>query len=254
MRDGAVDVEQVAAADDLVERAVAELGEVLAHLLRDELEEVHDELGLAREPLAQLGVLRGDADGAGVEVADAHHDAALHDERRRGEAELLGAEQRADDDVAPGLQLPVDLHDHAVAHAVEHERLLGLGEAELPRRAGVLERVQRARARAAVVARDEDDVGEGLRGARGDRADARLAHELHVHARLRVRPLQVEDELLEVFDRVDVVVRRRRDEADAGGRVPGARDPRVHLGRRQLAALAGLRALGELDLEVGRRA
>ncbi len=48
VRDGAVDVEQVAAADDLVERAVAELGEVLAHLLRDELEEVHDELGLAR--------------------------------------------------------------------------------------------------------------------------------------------------------------------------------------------------------------
>ena len=43
----------------------------------DELEEVHDELGLAREPLAQLGVLRGDADRARVEVADAHHDAAL---------------------------------------------------------------------------------------------------------------------------------------------------------------------------------
>ena len=46
--DRAVDVEQLAAADDLVERAEAELGEVLAHLLRDELEEVHDELGLAR--------------------------------------------------------------------------------------------------------------------------------------------------------------------------------------------------------------
>ena len=254
MRDRAVDVEQLAAADDLVERAVAELGEVLAHLLRDELEEVDDELGLAGEALAELGVLGRDADRAGVEVADAHHDAALHDERRRGEAELLGAEQRADDDVAAGLQLAVDLHDHAVAHAVEHERLLGLGEAELPRGARVLQRVQRARAGAAVVPRDEDDVGEGLRGAGGDRADARLAHELHVHARLRVRALEVEDELLQVFDRVDVVVRRRRDEADAGGRVPGARDPRVHLRRRQLAALAGLGALGELDLDVGRRA
>ena len=88
-------------------------------------------------------------------------------------------------DVATGLQLAVDLHDDAVAHAVEHERLLGLGEAELPRRAGVLERVERARARAAVVARDEDDVGERLRDAGRDRADARLAHELHVHARLR---------------------------------------------------------------------
>ena len=172
------------------------------------------------------------------------------DERRGREAELLGAEQRADDDVAAGLHLAVDLHDDAVAHAVEHERLLGLGEAELPRRAGVLERVQRARAGAAVVAGDEDDVGQRLGDARGDRADARLADELGVDARRRVGALEVEDQLLEVFDRVDVVVRRRRDEADARGRVPGARHPRVHLGRRQLAALAGLGALGELDLDV----
>ena len=56
-----------------------------------------------------------------------------HHERRGGEAELLGAEQRGDHDVAAGLQLAVDLHDDAVAQAVAHERLLGLGEAELPR-------------------------------------------------------------------------------------------------------------------------
>ena len=127
-------------------------GEELAHLLGDELEEVDDELGLAGELLAQLGVLRGDADRAGVEVADAHHDAARHDERRGGEAELLGAEQRGDDDVAAGLQLAVGLHDDAVAQAVEQQRLLRLGQAELPRRAGVLERRERRGAGAAVVA------------------------------------------------------------------------------------------------------
>ena len=33
--------------------------------------------------------------------------------------------------------------------------------------------------------------------------------------------------------------------------VPGARDPRVDLGGRQLAALAGLGALRHLDLDVG---
>ena len=38
-------------------------------------------------------------------------------------------------------------------------------------------------------------------------------------ARRRVRAAQVVDELLEVLDRVDVVVRRRRDQLDAGRRV-----------------------------------
>ena len=66
----------------------------------------------------------------------------------------------------------------------------------------------------------------------------------------RVGVLQVVDQLREVLDRVDVVVRRRRDQADARRGVPGPGDPRVDLVARQLAALAGLGALGHLDLQV----
>ena len=57
----------------------------------------------------------------------------------RREAELLGAEQRRDHDVAAGLQLPVHLHDDAVAQVVEQEHLLRLGQPELPRNAAVLD-------------------------------------------------------------------------------------------------------------------
>ena len=172
------------------------------------------------------------------------------DERRGGEAELLGAEQRGDDDVAAGLELAVGLHDDPVAQAVEQQRLLGLGQAELPGGAGVLERGQRRGAGAAVVAGDEHDVGVRLGDAGGDRADADLGDQLDVHARLRVGVLEVVDQLGEVLDRVDVVVRRRRDQPDAGRGVPGLGDPRVDLVAGQLAALAGLGALRHLDLEV----
>ena len=59
-------------------------------------------------------------------------------------------------------------------------------------------------------------------------------------------------QLREVLDGVDVVVRRRADEANAGRRVPGARDVALHLGARQLAALARLRALRDFDLQLVR--
>ena len=108
---------------------------------------VVDELGLAVEALAQLGVLGGDAHRAGVEVADPHHDAARHHQRGGGEAELLGPEQGADDDVAPGLHLPVDLDHDPVPQAVDHQGLLGLGQAQLPGDPGVLERGERGRPR-----------------------------------------------------------------------------------------------------------
>ena len=77
-----------------------------------------------------------------------------------------------------------------------------------------------------------------------------LGDQLHVHPRGRVRVLQVVDELGEVLDRVDVVVRRRRDQPHAGRAVPGLGHPRVDLVAGQLAALAGLGALRHLDLDV----
>ena len=228
-----------------------ERGEELAHLLGDVLEERLDELGLAVEAGAQLRVLRGHAHRAGVEVADAHHDAAADTTSGAVAKPYSSAPSSAAiDHVAAGLHLAVGLHDDAVAQAVEQQRLLRLGQAELPRRAGVLERVERAGAGAAVVPGDEDDVGLGLRHAGGHRAHADLGHELHVHAGLRVGVLQVVDELLEILDRVDVVVRRRGDQAHARRGVPGLGDPRVHLAAGQLAALAGLGALGHLDLQV----
>jgi hypothetical protein len=60
------------------------------------------------------------------------------DQRRGGETELLGAEQGGDDDVAAGLELAVGLDRDAAAQVVEHERLVGLGEAELPGQAACL--------------------------------------------------------------------------------------------------------------------
>ena len=54
----------------------------------------------------------------------------------------------------------------------------------------------------------------------------------------------------QVLDRVDVVVRRRRDQAHARRRVAHLRDPRIDLVPGQLAAFAGLGALRHLDLQL----
>src|SRR3989442_578753 len=60
------------------------------------------------------------------------------------------------------------------------------------------------------------------------------------------------DELLEILDRVDVVMRRRRDEPHPWHGEPHFGDPGIDLVAGQLPALAGLGALGHLDLKVVR--
>ena len=203
------EVEPVGAPDHLRDGPEAELGHVLAHLFRDEAEEVRHELGPPVEPLPELRILGGDANGAGVQMTDAHHDAAQHHERRRGESELFGAQEGGDHHVAARLHLAVHLDDDPVAQLVQDEDLLRLGDAELPGDAAVLDRGERRGAGAPVVPGDQDDVRVGLGDARRHRAHPDLGDELHVDPRRWVRVLQIVDQLGEVLDRIDVVMRRR---------------------------------------------
>ena len=206
-------VELVDAADHLVEGAEAELRHQLAHFLGDKEEIVDDVLGLTGEALAQHRVLRRDADRAGVEMALAHHDAAGGDQWRRRKAELVGAEHRADHDIAAGPEPAIDLHRDAAAQPVAHQCLLRLGEPDLPGRAGMGQRGQRAGAGAALEPGDRDMVGARLADPGRDRADADLGDQLDRNARPRIGVLQIVDQLRQILDRIDVVVRRRRDRA-----------------------------------------
>jgi len=84
----------------------------------------------------------------------------------------------------------------------------------------------------------------------GDRTDADLGNELHMHARARIGILEIVDELSQILDGIDIVVRRWRDESDTGRRVAHLRDRRVHLVSGELPTFAGLCALRHLDLQI----
>ena len=59
------------------------------------------------------------------------------------------------------------------------------------------------------MARYQDDVGVRFRDSGRDRTDTNLGDQLDVYPCLRVGVLQVMDQLLQVFDRIDVVMRWR---------------------------------------------
>ena len=162
-------------------------------------------------------------------MADAHHDAAQGHQRRGGKAELLGPQQGGDGHIAAGLQLTVDLDDDPAAQVVQHQGLVGFGQAELPGEAGMLDAGERRCAGAAVIAADQHHIGMGLGHPGGDRADADLGDQLDADAGAAVGVLQVVDQFRQILDGVDVMVRRRRDQADPRGGVTGLGDPGIDL-------------------------
>ena len=113
----------------------------------------------------------------------------------------------------------------------------------------MLDAAERRRAGAAAVPGDHDVVGVGFGNARGDRSHAQLRDQLHAHGGARIDALQVVNQLRQIFDAVDVVMRRRTDQRDSGLRMPQARDQFANFVAGKLAAFAGLRALRDLDLQ-----
>jgi hypothetical protein len=234
--------QQVVPPDDLVERASAQVRKYLPHFLRHQREVGDDLLGRALELGAQVVALRGDAGGTRVHVALPRHGAAQRHQRRRAEAVRLRPEECRHHDVATGADAAVRPHLDTVTQAVPYQRRLRLGQTQFPWRADVLDGRERRGARATAVSGDEHVIRVRLAHARRHRADARLRDELHADARTRIDGLEVADELRQVLDGVDVVMRRRRNELDPRRRMPQARDQVGHLVGRQLAAFARLRA------------
>ena len=100
------------------------------------------------------------------------------------------------------------------------------------------------------MAGDQNNVGMGFRDTCSNGSNTDFRHQLHVHTGPRVRVLQIVDQLREVLDGVDVVVRRRGDQPDARSGVSGLGNPRIDLVSGQLPAFTRLRSLRHLDLDV----
>ena len=240
---------QLSVSDDVVETCVSHFGQILAHLAGKEGEIVYKIFIFSDEVLAQFGVLCGYAERTRVEVALAHHDASEHDECQRSEAELLGTEQRHEHNVAPGFELSVHLQAHLTAQSVFYQRLLCLAYAYLGRYSGKAHARCRRCSRASLGTGDDYQIGLCLGYAGCNGANAALGNELHAYGCLGIDVLEVEYQLGKVLNRIDVVVRRRRDKRYAGYRVACLGYNLVHLKSGQLSAFAGLCALCHLYLK-----
>ena len=235
-------------ADDFLQAADAYFAEIFANLLGQEREEVHDVVGTTFEMLAKLGILRCHTHRAGIGIALAHHDTAKHNQRQRAKRELIGSQHSHDNDILGRFQLAVGLQAYLIAQTVHHERLLRLGKSNLWRDASETHGTGRAGTRTTLGAADDDEVGFRLCHACGNRSYATLGDEFHADGSGGVDILQVEDELCQVLNTVDVVMRRRRDERDARDGVARLGNDFVHLEAGQLSALARLGSLCHLDL------
>jgi len=165
--------------------------------------------GVSAELGAEVGALRRDPGRAGIQVtlrAIAQPSATTVAVPNPNDS---ATEQRGDHDVPAGAQPAVGAHFDAVPQPVAHENRLRLGEAQSHGEPACLIDESGDAPVPAVVSRDQDVIGVRLRDAGRDSPDAGFRNELHADTRGGIHLLEIVDQLREILDRIDVVMRRR---------------------------------------------
>ena len=202
----------VASSRHLRHAAKAQLRHDLAHLFRNKEHESGDIFRFSLEAASQRFVLRRDADRAGILGADTHHHAAQRNQRCRCKSEFLRAEKGRDGHVSAAHELAVCLQNDSVPKTVFRKTPVRLCEAQFPRKTRVVDGASRRRAGSSVIARDQDHLCTRFRNAGCDGAYACLGDQFDVDPCVSVGVLEIVDQLRQIFDRINIVMGRRRDQ------------------------------------------
>ena len=200
------------------------------------------------ETFAQFFILCRHTDRAGIHMAFAHHHTPQYDQCGGGKAKLFGSQQGHQYDVASGFQLPVCLQADLSAQTVHDQCLLCFRQSQFGRQSGITDRADWRSTCSAFGSGDDDAVCFRFGYTCRDGSDATFRNQLDADLRFRIDILEVEDQLCQIFDRIDIMVGRRGDQRDARNGMTRLCNDVVHLVPRQLPAFSRLGSLGHLDL------
>ena len=247
---GAHLLQQIDATDGGLKRRQAERSQQRLQIARKLLEKADDVGRLAAKLSPQIGTLGCNARRTGVEMTLARHVAAQRHQHRGAKGKFIRAQQRRDQHIATGAQATIAAQAHASPQTVLHQHLLRFRQTDLPRVAGILDAGKRRSAGSPGVTRDHDVIRIGLGDASGDRAYPTLGNQLDADGGARIHSLEIEDQLRQILNGVNVMMRRRADKRDPRLCVAQTGDQLGDLMAGELAAFARLRSLGDLDLDL----
>ena len=104
--------------------------------------------------------------------------------------------------------------------------------------------------RTSVITGNQNRLRAGLGNAGGNCSHPCFGNKLYRNIRVLVGVLQIVDKLRQILDRINIMVRRRGDQADSRSGVTGFCDPGIYFFCRKMSAFARFCSLRHLDLDL----
>ena len=182
-------------------------------------------------------------------MAFAHHDTSLRNQRSGCETDFISPQNSGDNDIAPCFHLTVRLNANPATQIVHDKRLLGFGQTDFPGRTGMLDRRQWRCPCSPVMTGNHNMIGLGLGDTGRNGTDPDFGNQLDRNSGTWIDVFQIMNQLRQIFNGIDIVMRRRRDQTDPRNGKTHAGNILGNLSSRQLPSFTRLGALCHLDLD-----
>lgn len=188
-------------------------------------------------------------EGEGVKMEIENNDEERRNKRRGREKEIVRKEKREDEKVEKGEKEEIEMKRKEGEKKVKKKSMVGLGKEDLKRGKGVIKRGERWRESEEIIERKGDMVGEriGEKGWKSEKEKLRKKIERNIGWRIEV--FKVVDEMRKILNRVDVMVRRRRNEEKKRSGVEGIGDGRIEIVKRKMEELEGIWEMRKIDMD-----
>ena len=124
-----------------------------------------------------------------------------------------------------------------------------LCKSKLPRKSCIVDGTSRCRSGTSVVSGDQNGLCSGFCNTGSDRTNTSLGNQFYGNICILVCIFQVIDQLCQVLDGIDIVMRRRGDQGNTRCGVTGFRNPWINLLRRKMSTFTRFCALCHFDLD-----
>ena len=177
-----------------------------------------------------------------------HHNTTQSYQCCSTESKLLGTKQSHHDNISTALQLTINLQAYQRTQAILDKCLLSFSQTYLWWDTSKAHTWCRTCTCTTFSSWDNNQVGLSLYHTSSNSTNTTLCHQFHRNSCIRINILQIEDELFQILDRIDIVMRRRWNQRNTWYWVTGLSNNLVNLISWQLSTFTRLCTLSNLNL------
>ncbi|KAH3660385.1 hypothetical protein OGAPHI_006971 [Ogataea philodendri] len=234
----------------LVDGSETKLGHDSSQLVRNVVEEVDNVLRSSLELFSQNRVLSSNTDWTSVCVTFSVENTSHGDQWSGSETPLFCTKQTCNSNVSSGLELTIGLNSDSSSQVVQNKSLVSLSKTKLPWQTSILDTGPSGSTGTTIVSRNQNVVCLGLSDTRSNDTNTNFRNKLDGNSSSWISTLQVVNELLQILNRINIVVRRWRNQPDTCGGVPGLGNVVRNLVTWQFTTFTWLGTLGHLNLQL----